>query len=442
MGKNFIETNENEIKNPEEQKNCSTLCKNCECDLTHEEHIERHKRAAKKAKGYKTRGTEGVQEDNVGKRQKIFKRITVAVFIVFVVGVLAFTAYNDFSPGEGKEFASPDAINAIFSKGWYFLVCALLSLCVQYSCKGLKIAIMCKSMTGRFHIKTSMETGIIGTYYNNVTPLAVGGQPFEIYHLSKHGVHGGVASSVPIATFFLNQLAFVILGIFSLVFINANTFNIPTELISPLINVFNVLGIIGLVCCLFMPSMVIIFSLLPRVGAKLVRFVMKIGAKFRVVKNAEETTAKTITNVQHNAKCIRKIATSPVVFFSTFLLSFVENLAGSSIAFFVLKAFGYDLVGVPTFIEWVQIVQIVTLLYASITFIPTPGNAGAADLSFYVLFSTGITLSGLAFPAMLTWRIFSFYSTIIIGFVFTTLKKRSDKRKIALGISLEDIIEE
>ncbi|MBQ7924256.1 MAG: flippase-like domain-containing protein, partial [Clostridia bacterium] len=75
--------------------------------------------------------------------------------------------------------------------------------------KGAKLSVFCKSMTGKFHFKTCFETGIIGHYYNNVTPLAVGGRPFEIYHLSKHGVRGGVATSLPIATFFLNQFAFV-----------------------------------------------------------------------------------------------------------------------------------------------------------------------------------------------------------------------------------------
>lgn len=431
-----------DIEKIENTESCENLNKECIED-SHEEHLSRHKKAAQRSrKDMTVEKVFGIKkEENIDKRQKIFKRIIGTLFLVFVVGVLAYTAYNDFFATD-KEFPSVEVIQETFAKGWPYALCALLALLVQYVVKGLKIAIMCKSMTGRFHIKTSMETGIIGTYYNNVTPLAVGGQPFEIYHLSKHGVHGGVASSIPLATFFLNQLAFVILGILSLIFINSNTFNIPTALISPFTGVFNVLGIIGLVCCIFMPSMVIGFSLLPKLGAKFVRFIMKLCAKLRIVKDAEEKTESTIKTVQHNAICIKKIATSPVVFITTFLLSFVENLAGSSIAYFILKTFGFEIPGVSGIVEWVQVVQIVTLLYASITFIPTPGNSGAADLSFYVLFSAGITLAGLAFPAMLTWRIFSFYSTIIIGFVFTTLKKKADKRKLALGISLEDIVEE
>ena len=369
------------------------------------------------------------KEENISKRQKIFSRLMTVLFIVFVVGVLAYTAYNDFF-AEGKTLPSWEELKSIFANSWYYLLLALLSFFLTLVFKGSKIAIMCKSMTGKFHFRTSLETGLIGTYYNNVTPLAVGGQPFEIYHLSKHGVHGGVAASIPLATFFLNQLAFVILGIASLVMFKHNTLGMDEALINAFPPLFKVLAIIGLVCCLFMPTLIIVFSMMPKIGAKLVHFVMWLGSKLRIIKNPKETTEKTIKVVEHNSHCLKKLATSPLVFILTFLLSFAENLALASIAYFTLKAFGFDIVAVNGIIEWLQICSLCILLYASITFIPTPGNSGAADLSFYLLFEVGL-MAGLAFPAMLFWRLFSFYSIIILGFVFATLKKKSDMKKMS-----------
>ena len=120
------------------------------------------------------------------------------------------------------------------------------------------------------------------------------------------------------------------------------------------------------------------------------------------------------------------------MFISSFLLSFLEHLSGTSIAYFVLCFFGFNWGG--GLIEWAQVIQICVLINVAISFIPTPGNAGAADLSFYLLFKTGLGLSGneqvsgYAFPAMLVWRVLSFYSTIIIGFTFNKIKKRKDKR--------------
>ena len=372
----------------------------------------------------------GINEEDkfINRRQKVFKRIFTAVFIVFVVGVLAWTFYRDFFSGKsGDAITSFSELINIFSKTWYFLIFAILSLGFCYFFKGLKLSVVCRSMTKKFHFKTCLETGIIGYYYNNITPLAVGGQPFEIYHLSKHGVHGGVASSMPIITFFLNQFAFVAMGIVSLIFFKHNTLNLPKEFTSLFPEVIYVMAIIGLVCCLFMPTLVVTFSLLPRVGAKLVHFIIFLGAKLKIVKNPEKTNYKTLKTVIHNSRCIKKFSKTPVSFFLTILLSVAEWAATCSIAYFTLRFFGFDLENVNGITEWAQITQMCLILYAAISFIPTPGNSGAADLSFYALFQVKL-MAGLAFSAMVVWRILSFYSFIIIGFIFTTLKKKSDAK--------------
>ena len=168
--------------------------------------------------------------------------------------------------------------------------------------------------------------------------------------------------------------------------------------------------------------------MLPKLCAKLVCFVMWLGGKLRVLRDPEKTQRKTIKTVVHNSHCLKKIATSPLVFFSTFLLSFGEHLANASIAYFTLKWFGFSLGSVGVGMEWLMIVVVTLLLYVGVSFIPTPGNAGAADLSFYLLFSFGLK-AGLAFPAMALWRVLSFYSVIIIGFIFATLKKKQDLKR-------------
>ena len=45
-----------------------------------------------------------------------------------------------------------------------------------------------------------------------------------------------------------------------------------------------------------------------------------------------------------------------------------------------------------------------------------------------MFFEAGLA-AGLAFPATLIWRLFSFYSYIIIGFAFATIKKKADQAK-------------
>ncbi len=367
-------------------------------------------------------------EDGVSKRQKIFKRIFTIIFIVFVIGVLAFTAYNDFfSESENRVPLTWENYSTILSNSWLYFLLALGAVVLCFLTKALKLVIICKSTTGKAHLKTCFETAIVGHYYNNVTPLAVGGQPFEIYHLSRHGLSGGEATSLSISTYFLNQIAYVVLVIVSLSLKNFNPLfeSFPT--------VLEIFAVIGIFTCALIPLLVITFSLMPRVGSTFVHFVMFLGSKLKIVKKPKETTYKTMKNIVQNSRCIKKLATRPLVFISTFLVSFLEHFATGTIAYFTLKAFGFPTTASPLQVtgalEWLFICQICFALSSSVSFIPTPGNSGAADLSFYGLFASGLAQS-LAFPAMMTWRILCFYSFIIVGFIFTTAKKKSDLKKI------------
>lgn len=380
-------------------------------------------------------------EVSTDKRKKLLKNLMTCSFLIVVLAVLGITFYNDFfSPSAQQNPPKWSEIKETFINNWYYILCAITALLFCFLSKGFKLSCMCKKMTGRWRIKTCMETGIIGHYYNYVTPLAVGGQPFEIYHLSRHGVHGGVAAGLPIIAFFLYQLAFVVLGAISLRFftVSNNVLSIPDSMInSTMANIARPAALIGLISCILMPAIVITFCVLPKVCAKLVYFVIGLGAKMKLVKNPRLTTYKTLKSVIGNSKCIKQVGKNPLMFLLLFAISIIEVLSLCSIAYFVLRFFGFDNPLAKNIHEWSQIIVVCMVLYSAVSFIPTPGNSGAADVSFYSLFKVGlVSVAGLSFPAMLTWRLLSYYSFIIIGIAFTTFKRRSDRKKESLGIPL------
>lgn len=371
-------------------------------------------------------------EKNIDKRQKLVKRIFSVTFIVIVLASLLITAFRDF--GSDKELAPASEIFSTLGANWFYLPCALLALFFAYFFKGLKLSVCAKHLTGKWHLKTCMETAVVGHYYNYVTPLAVGGQPFEIYYLSKHGVHGGAASSLPIATFFQSQFAFTVIGVTALILLKTNALGIDWQYFSKdSITVAQALAIVGLALGFIMPLTVVTFCFFPRIGAFFVKIAIWIGAKLKIIKNPQLTMKKTLRTVINNAACIKKISTNPLVFISSFLMGVCEQLALLSIAYFTLRFFGFDMIAVGGFMEWMQMIEVCVILQAAVSFFPTPGNAGAADISFYFLFETGLKRGGFTFPAMITWRLLSYYLIILIGFVFITVKKASDKKRLPLN---------
>jgi uncharacterized membrane protein YbhN (UPF0104 family) len=73
--------------------------------------------------------------------------------------------------------------------------------------------------------------------------------------------------------------------------------------------------------------------------------------------------------------------------------------------FFVLRAFGSSEYFIDTLTKTAYI-------YAGIAYIPTPGNAGAAEGTFYTIFRD---LNSNTFWGMAIWRFLTYYLFLLLG---------------------------
>ena len=125
-----------------------------------------------------------------------------------------------------------------------------------------------------------------------------------------------------------------------------------------------------------------------------------------IVKDKAATIAKTESEIDEYARSVRMILKTKGLFLKTVTLSVLFNTLISMIPFFVLTAFGGQVDFLPCFVTTVAVTS-------AVYFVPTPGNSGAAEGTFFVVFSA--LSSGYVFWAMLIWRFFSYYIYIILG---------------------------
>jgi len=151
---------------------------------------------------------------------------------------------------------------------------------------------------------------------------------------------------------------------------------------------------------------IMIATFLPKGMAELINLVVKFLAKIHIVKHKEEVIKKTEQEVTEYARSIKLILKTRGLFLKIILISVIFHFLVSMIPFFVLTAFGGDVDFLPCFVTTVAITS-------AVYFVPTPGNAGAAEGTFYVVFSA--LSEGYVFWAMLVWRFFSYYIYIIMG---------------------------
>ena len=297
---------------------------------------------------------------------------------------------------------------------YIFLIAGVLCLGVAILVEYFKYKDMIMMSEGHIDRGGAFNCSMLGKYYDNVTPFGAGGQPFQIHYLYKRGFSSGTSSAVPIAAFLMQQIAFVMIAI--VVFI-AN---------GPMlagIAVVRVVAFLGLAMYMAIPLAIIFFAVLPKPFKKLIGAITGLLAKMRIVKDKEQSANKVISVMDEYIVSLKSMNKRPFFFIKIFIFSLIYQVAILSIPFFMLKAFG----GTG---DWFTIFSLTVYIYTSITVIPTPGNAGAAEMSFYAVFSS--LEGGFLFWAMIIWRLLVYYSWLIIGFVIVTksaVKNRKREKK-------------
>ena len=188
---------------------------------------------------------------------------------------------------------------------------------------------------------------------------------------------------------------------------------------------------VGAVFYIIVPLFLVTFSFFPKAGYKVIAWGVNVLTKLRICKNPEKWIAKGNGAIDNNKKNMAILFKSKRVLIVGTLLSFAYVIAQCSLPYFSLLLFSDAIAELtPSWSLWFEVTRITFFIYCAITFIPTPGNSGAADGTFYGLFrSILITVAGASFTCMMVWRVFSFYMYLLLGLIVLIVTKTIDRIK-------------
>ena len=318
------------------------------------------------------------------------RRWLTVLFVALNAAVIAWTAVREYRSGQGAGHISEITVR------WQFLIPAVLCMVVSLSAEIMKYMVVMKKTCGFVRPKLCARTVLLGRYYDNITPSGIGGQPFQIYYLNKNGIPAAQSAAVPIAGFLSMQYAFIILAILCAV--------LGRRMIGQ--DAVRIASYIGIVCYSLFPTVILLFTFFPVIAERLTRAVAGLLAKLRIVKDRDEAEERFVGHVRGYSESLRALIRHTSLLLAVMGLALVYQAALMCIPFFVVRAFGGDVGFLQSFVTTVTI-------YAAITFIPTPGNAGAAEGVFYAVFSS--LSAGHVFWAMLVWRFIIYYVYIVYG---------------------------
>ena len=245
--------------------------------------------------------------------------------------------------------------------------------------------------------------------------------------MTKGGVPGAESMYLPVASFFMNQLAFLVLCIVAFI-VNSVTNGAPVVNAGAAGTTLLIMAYVGAAFSISIPVAIFIASFLPKLRAKIIKICVRFSYKFKLVKNKGAATRKANKLVNDYRKSLFMLAKSPMTVIGVTILSFAYEIALCSIPYFVVRACGVEA-------NWLIYLCMCVIVYSAISFIPTPGNSGAAELSFMMLF-TALSTSAVVsqYWAMAYWRFCCYFLIVLIGIVFviSDMIKANHKRKETL----------
>lgn len=134
------------------------------------------------------------------------------LFVLLNIAVIAWTAFKEFGGSGDSTRFSDVRIN------YLFLLPAALCCIGAIVAETVKYAFLMKKVDGRVDWRVARRVVLLGRYYDNVTPSGIGGQPFQIYYMSKNGYSDAHSAAIPLAGFTSMQYGFILLAAVCFIF--------------------------------------------------------------------------------------------------------------------------------------------------------------------------------------------------------------------------------
>lgn len=300
-----------------------------------------------------------------------------------------------------------------FKQEWLFL--AVLCMFADLVLDTILIYEFTKNAEKKYTMHHAFKTCMVGHFYSMVTPFQSGGQPMQIYVMSKQGIDPGVSTSALVQKFFVYQSTLTLYSAFAIAF-RFRFFN------GALNGILLSLSIIGFAAQLAVIAMLLLVSFNQTVTRRMAFFVCKFLYKLHFVKNYEATSdswQKQLDGFHDSNKVLYK---DKKLLAKTYIITFFQLTSLFVVSYCIYRAFN---IGTASPIDMICAQAFVTL---TSSLVPLPGSAGASEGCFDVFFRIFFTYTTIK-PATLIWRIITFYAVILVSAPFSRITKKMQESK-------------
>lgn len=282
-----------------------------------------------------------------------------------------------------------------------YVILGFISMIFYYIFEAINIKRILSCFKNKISLLKSIKFTLIGSFFSAITPAASGGQPLEIYYMSKENIkvsHSTIALIMHLCGF---EMSVVFLGLL------CSLFNL--EIIK---NDLLILFIIGVTLNSLSLTLTLIALFSERLSKVLIKILIKILKFFRV-KNINEKEDKINDELKIYHESSKFIKREKKVFIKTIIFAFLQVVCIYTVPYLVYRAFNLDSY------TYLRFLSLQSILHCTVSSIPLPGSVGISETVFLRIY-TRVFGSLILTDALLISRGISFYIFVIIG-LFTVI---------------------
>lgn len=320
---------------------------------------------------------------------------------LLVIGIVFVIQLNS------REGVSP--LSQVFETGFRvkYILYAFLCFIVANLISGLKLNIYHIKLQKKSRFVLCNKAQLMGKYYTKLTPMGVGGQPFQVYYFNKYKVKTSNSLTMVSSCYVSNKLVY---GIIALIMMITYRFNDLLMSQGDTVNIVIILATISFIILAGFLTFVILLCVNKKLGNKIITTIIKLLTKIKIIKNPGLLYLKVMKPTLIFQRKMKKFFASKLRTLLYLVLSVLEYVIEYSVPFFIYSAFnGLD------FNMYMQLLSISFIIELACHVVPVPGGSGMAELSFYAVFAS-LFAEGCLFWALLLWRFINYYLYLLIGF--------------------------
>ena len=342
---------------------------------------------------------EELEADERKMREKRTKRNLLSIlFLVVLIGLTFWMILKDNDIAEICE--------AIINLNTGWLLAAVATAVFFVSAEGFMIWYILKTLKCKISLPNCIGYSFVGFFFSGITPSASGGQPMQLYYMSKDGIkisHSTVALTI-VAT--LYKFVLVLIGVFLAVFFNST--------LNRYLEGYMYLFYFGLSLNFIVVVILVFLMINPNAFRKIARKCERVLVRIHILKPSVDRVRRITKVAKEYNMAVTSFMKNVKTIVVTALDTVVQRCSIFFITYFIYRGMGLNEKDI------VLITVLQASVYVAVDLLPLPGSQGISELMYQTTF--GLIFVGAYLPAsVLITRGISFYLPLIIGFVATVI---------------------